>query len=944
MDRVADYLIIPTDYLRWLNGHDSVAPFGNLEGIHWSASGDAIEYPGGTTFAFSSEIALFLEGLGSAWPLPHFGYVLHLLHILRHGCEQGPAEAAALSDAFMRTGRPMRNAGVFCAHLIAKVAAMEEPIEVEAICRQLASPALMNELCTRWALRRRQMKAPKPALGSAAFENILCKALAGFHREDLDHWFRHGRGPLDRAGEHVAQEVVAVKPRSLDGVLATLAQRERFAGAVPFVSQLVSALSLPPRRLAHQELPLGGYADLATRGHPEQILPSQFALEDLEFLRRFAEHELLFFRREEPQSQTREELVVVLDQGVRTWGDVRLVLSAAVLAFGKAAGRRKIPFRIATSSSGGELVDPLEVDDDTLGNFLEASDLTAHPGLALERVLEEPAQTGRDVVLLTHPRNFLETDVEGAARRLPPGTRLFGVGVDAHGGVLLAELKHGAPVKICQFQVDLTLGAARTAPRPPDPVLEPLAPWKGHIEPIGFPFRFGLTSRVEAFDLDHAGEWLLTASHQGVLHAWKTDGTRMEVLPRGMLEGKPLTQVDRILGVAGGLSWVDGWVLGWWRSTTISRNGQLPAYWLGLDENHRAANWFYFREFHTLVAANPDIVAAYATACHRGIDLATGKTEYDAPAGAEEISRLAQALAMVSQYTLPPPLLPVLTYPPTMQPRGPYLGVDRNSGTIFPCGLDPAWERFTPRVDSRPLLEKARLWKLAVATGFWLWSPRKTGLRYPCALGPEGTPLAEYPTEGQFALTARNRLLARLIGPNRIEVRDAITGGVPLLVTMKGKAHQRLHVRLGKRLMTVRVGNHGHLINWNPEELQMLVMDPKARVPEEYAYQVLKNTATIVTKVHLPPEVQYDPKRFTLAAQGDVSVVSDAYGQLAVLDQLGDLICMFFVFRDQAGAWMPDGTRYGPPSITGGPPTPGARAKLGRALREACTRNWRAEP
>ena len=67
---------------------------------------------------------------------------------------------------------------------------------------------------------------------------------------------------------------------------------------------------------------------MTTRGHPEQILPSQFALDDLEFVRRHSEHELLYFRREEPHHGERPERLVVLDQGVRTWGSVRLALEA----------------------------------------------------------------------------------------------------------------------------------------------------------------------------------------------------------------------------------------------------------------------------------------------------------------------------------------------------------------------------------------------------------------------------------------------------------------------------------------------------------------------------------------------------------------------------------------------------------------------------------------
>src|SRR5262249_14909615 len=153
------------------------------------------------------------------------------------------------------------------------------------------------------------------------------------------------------------------QPRTLRRILAHLVQQRRLAGAVPFVAQMVSALALPPRRLADRELPMGGYADVATRGHPEQLLPSQFAVDDLEFVRRFAEKELLYCRREEPHTRVDEELVLLLDQGVRTWGEVRLVLGAAVVALGKRAERRGLPLFLAATSNQGRLLDPLQADD-----------------------------------------------------------------------------------------------------------------------------------------------------------------------------------------------------------------------------------------------------------------------------------------------------------------------------------------------------------------------------------------------------------------------------------------------------------------------------------------------------------------------------------------------------------------------------------------------------
>ena len=70
-------------------------------------------------------------------------------------------------------------------------------------------------------------------------------------------------------------------------------------------------------------------------------------------------------------------------------------------------------------------IDPLQVDDQTLGNLLEASDLSANPGLTLERVLEVQTVRPREIVLLSHPRNLAEADVSAAARRVRPGTRLF---------------------------------------------------------------------------------------------------------------------------------------------------------------------------------------------------------------------------------------------------------------------------------------------------------------------------------------------------------------------------------------------------------------------------------------------------------------------------------------------------------------------------------------
>src|SRR5207253_5542385 len=138
------------------------------------------------------------------------------------------------------------------------------------------------------------------------------------------------------------------------------------------------------------------------------------------------------------------------------------------------------PFRLAATSNFGRLLEPLEADAEALGELIEASDLSLHPGAALESVLERPTEALRDVVLLTHPRNLREPDVLAAARRAGPRDRLFALTLDEQGTAVVSEVRHGAAVTVRQFHVDFTPSIATPPPRPPLPA-EPLAPWTGDV-------------------------------------------------------------------------------------------------------------------------------------------------------------------------------------------------------------------------------------------------------------------------------------------------------------------------------------------------------------------------------------------------------------------------------------------------------------------------------
>jgi hypothetical protein len=965
MDALSRYLLIPADY----------SPF--VGRLRWSANGEAIEYDDGTTFVFAPQLALFLEGLTSVRRPLHFAFVLHLLYLLGYGKEEGDFRPRVLTRAFEETGRPLRNAGTLCGLLCRILPGMTESFDMAQLCRRLASPALMVEIRLRMTLGDSDVDSlAVPPLESPALEKHFLDALSRFTVKELRQWLRYGCIPPSDAGEEVARAVPTGQPRTLRGVLSHLVQQRRLAGAVPFVAQMVSALALPPRRLTDRELPMGGYADVATRGHPEQILPSQFAIDEVEFVRRFAENELLYFRREEPHARVNEELVLLLDQGVRTWGEVRLVLGAAVLAFGKRADKRGLPVFLATTSNEGRLLDPLQAEDKQVADLVEASDLSANPGLALERVLEQqPAATAalRDIVLLTHPRSLGDADVAAAARRVPRDTRLFAVTVDDHGAVQLSALRHGTPVKLSQFQVDFSLANAPVA-NDVEPVrpAEPLAAWRGDVEPVPFPFRFGVIhgQSPHLFDFDLSGEWMVEVGQRGILHAWQPDGPGMEVLPRGFVDGAVLNPVDALLGVAGGFvacGIVQNKPVAVHYDFTLRK---VTAHVLGPSQ-HQSWAWCYFSDFHSVVARCGQEVHA--------VDLTSG-TRISSPSPVENTVRAARAWKRVSDLSLvgdgfrnPRTVLLLPTNKP--HPPQPYLRIYEKKGEMLLGGVTPPWRPFAPVADGKPMDLGRLLTGQYAGNVLALLSAHDAPYQLKLRLfrGPNSVSLGEISqarNHVHFALSADGRRLARQTGPHQVEVRRVDNGLSQLAISPRGRCHQDVQVELGEMWLTMQVGKMKHLVRWDGPALdvKMTLTDKATFVRQELAHTNLRTSRVRLTRQSLPRSVEYDMRRFSAGVIGVLNVAVDCFGQVAIFERTGELVCMFFVFRDQFAAWLPDGTRCGPASLIGGPdystsnitvsyacsgldssasppPTPSAGAvKIGRALREAWQRSLEAKP
>src|SRR5262249_24427096 len=150
-----------------------------------------------------------------------------------------------------------------------------------------------------------------------------------------------------------------------------------------------------------------------------------------------------------------------------------------------------------------------------------------------------------------------------------------------------------------------------------------------------------------------------------------------------------------------------------------------------------------------------------------------------------------------------------------------------------------------------------------------------------------------------------------------------------------------LSVEVGHGWLTLRVGDHVHQLCWavGPLLVKSWRKITPAALKRFLADRGLTSSSSMAGGRDLPPawwtEAWYDRKRFMLSALGNLVLTVDVFGQIAVWAPPRELLCMFFVFRDKLAAWLPDGTRYGPASLTGGPATPDASAKIADVLRMA---------
>lgn len=943
LDRAERYLAIPARY------------GAELGGLWWSSRRDAVERRDGTTLAVTDEVRAVLDGALAHPAAPAFAFVLNVLHLMKAGGGQAFDPLRRAYAGTRGVAARGRNVGLLIAELCRLLPWVPGSIKMEDVAGALRALRLYGP-------HTRGESVEEPPHTRTEFEKHLAHRLAYYDEAALVHWLTHGRGPGE-GGSRIAEQAESL-PERVARLLARARLRTRLVGAASLVPALDAALTLPPRGRPPDALPLGGYCDVTTRGDPERLLPGQFALDPDEFVRRFAASELLYFKREEPHEAVRPERVIVLDQGVRTWGSVRLALAGAALALLRVNPKRCGPVHLFATSAPGA-VELLHPNPDAVAERLEASDLTPHPGDCLRRALRAGEGEPRDVILLTHPRNVNEADVASAAAERGANDRLFAVTVDEAGRAELAQWSAGGALALRSFRVDLEAAEAARPdgegpPRPAPSHAPPPPLWGGDVEPLPFPFRPGLVGDPLHFGFAADGGWLVSAGREGRLHGLAFDGTPPEVLPRPYRNGVVLKQVDAVLGVTGGAVVCGRMAVG--GATVAAPAPQsvtlhvpyAPVTSSGASEPTPVVEQFVAAHYdratrhvalHLLGptagtapqwSAHPDIHCiavrgAGGTGC--ALDLGTlGRYPVPAQPVSTVISRACLAWDHSAAGTPPfdVSVLPVAV-PPGDNPLG--------GPTLHRSGVDALrlmkthrdWHPLAPQRDGKPLLVNAQVYHAQLAGDVLALTYADAGERNLLLLrGPDGAVLGEvrHPVRNAFGLSADGSLFARYDATHAIVVAETAAPARPVATGTHAALHSALELELtGAPFgLTIVIGGHRH--SFRVEAGALLY---KSR------WEITARTER--PKVSAPhPPTSYDPARFPPregASAAGWRADIDRMGQVLLFREGGPLVAAFLIRRERAAVWIPGGVFWGDPRLIGGSATPDADKKIGQAITDA---------
>lgn len=289
-----------------------------------------------------------------------------------------------------------------------------------------------------------------------------------------------------RTGLDTLPEVAAIVPElPADDLLRQLLSDPKTEGVARLTQRLVAALHITMHTDAAGDLPLGGYADISTRGDLDRLLLSELAHDDAMLTARLVNNEALYLRREEPPDRVHRQRVILLDTTLLLWGMPRVFAVSAALACTQKLPPHTTAHAVAL---GGETHAPLDLSGHAgIVHALEQLDGALHCGAAFENVIRRGGfDEDADYLLITDEEALLDPGFEARFRTAREQLQ-FLITVSRQGTLHFYALRNGRRKLLNSATYDLNelLATPRKIPVPNE--TRPVAFIQQRSTPLYFP-------------------------------------------------------------------------------------------------------------------------------------------------------------------------------------------------------------------------------------------------------------------------------------------------------------------------------------------------------------------------------------------------------------------------------------------------------------------------
>lgn len=137
---------------------------------------------------------------------------------------------------------------------------------------------------------------------------------------------------VDFEDENLEQDKVSEKPKDF---VSQLIDENKTFHVGSLIKRIWSGLNIPLHHNTPSNQPLGGISDLTNKGDFDKLLISEFANDDLVFMSRLANNEVLYIQREVPPEDNKFKRILLIDSSLKNWGNPKIVNFATALAIAK---------------------------------------------------------------------------------------------------------------------------------------------------------------------------------------------------------------------------------------------------------------------------------------------------------------------------------------------------------------------------------------------------------------------------------------------------------------------------------------------------------------------------------------------------------------------------------------------------------------------------------